>query len=124
MRSPELLDCWAAKVFQLFVSGEIFPRDTALGGLKTALFLCAWLLILLSACNTDPKAAARRYVAKGNGYFARGQYKEASILYRRALARDLRSPQAWYRLGLVTPNWANCPTRARTSAEPWSWMRA
>jgi tetratricopeptide (TPR) repeat protein len=109
MRSPELLDCWTAKVFQLFVSGEIFPRDTTLGGLKTALFLCAWLLILLTGCSTDPKAAARRYVAKGNGYLARGQYKEASILYRRALARDLRSPQAWYRLGLVNTQLGELP---------------
>ena len=59
---------------------------------------CALLLLLLAACNSDPKAAGKRYVANGNRYFARGQYKEASILYRRALAKDLRSPDAWYRL--------------------------
>jgi tetratricopeptide (TPR) repeat protein len=62
---------------------------------------CLAFLILLAACNIDPKAAGKRYVANGNKYFARGQYKEASILYRRALAKDLRSPDAWYRLGLV-----------------------
>jgi len=63
--------------------------------------LGAALLILLAACSTDPIAASKRYVANGDKYFARAQYKEASILYRRALARDLRSPDAWYRLGLV-----------------------
>ena len=44
---------------------------------------------------------ARKYVERGNKYFAQGKYKEASILYRRALNKDLRSPDAWYRLGLV-----------------------
>jgi len=44
---------------------------------------------------------SRKYVERGNQYFALGKYKEASILYRRALNKDLRSPDAWYRLGLV-----------------------
>jgi len=44
---------------------------------------------------------SRKYVDRGNKYFAQGKYKEASILYRRALNKDLRSPDAWYRLGLV-----------------------
>jgi tetratricopeptide (TPR) repeat protein len=71
--------------------------------------LCALLLISLAGCNTDPKAASQRYVASGNKYFSRGQYKEASILYRRALARDLRQPDAWYRLGLVNARLGELP---------------
>ncbi len=71
--------------------------------------LCALLLALLAACNSDPKALSRRYVANGNKYFSRGQYKEASILYRRALAKDLRSPDAWYRLGLVNARLGELP---------------
>ena len=63
----------------------------------------------LAGCNTDPKAVSKRYVANGNRYFARGQYKEASILYRRALAKDLRSPDAWYRLGLVNARLGELP---------------
>jgi len=43
----------------------------------------------------------RKYVDRGNKYFAQAKYKEASILYRRALNKDLRSPDAWYHLGLV-----------------------
>ena len=77
--------------------------------MKTTGFLCAALLILLAACNADPKAAAKRYVANGDKYFARGQFKESSILYRRALAKDLRSPDAWYRLGLVNARLAELP---------------
>ncbi len=77
--------------------------------MKTTRLLCALLLLSLAACNSDPKAAARRYVANGNGYFARGQYQEASILYRRALSRDLRSPDAWYRLGLVSARLGELP---------------
>jgi len=62
---------------------------------KTARPFLICLLILLTACNTDPNAVAGKYVANGNKYFARGQYKEASILFRRALSKDLRSPDAW-----------------------------
>jgi len=71
--------------------------------------LLTLFLILLAACNTDPKAASKRYVANGNKYFARGQYKEASILYRRALAKDLRSPDAWYGLGLTNARLGELP---------------
>src|SRR5579871_3693234 len=59
------------------------------------------LLFLLAACNTDPKAASRKYVDNGNKYFNRGKYKEASIMYRRALNKDARYGEAWYRLGLT-----------------------
>jgi tetratricopeptide (TPR) repeat protein len=76
---------------------------------KTTHLLCALLPILLAACQTDPKAAGKRYVANGNKYFARGRYQEASILYRRALAKDLRSPDAWYRLGLVNARLGELP---------------
>jgi tetratricopeptide (TPR) repeat protein len=67
--------------------------------LKTTSFL---VLALLAACSTDPKVVGRKYVERGNKYFDQGKYKEASILYRRALNKDRRSPDAWYRLGLVS----------------------
>jgi tetratricopeptide (TPR) repeat protein len=76
---------------------------------KLTRFLCVLLLISLAGCNTDPTAASQRYVASGNKYFSRGQYKEASILYRRALAKDLRRPDAWYRLGLVNARLGELP---------------
>jgi tetratricopeptide (TPR) repeat protein len=59
------------------------------------------LLIVLAACTRDPKEVARKYVETGNKYYDRGKYKEASIMYRRALQKNMRDSQAHYRLGLV-----------------------
>ncbi len=81
----------------------------SLGRVKHTRFLVVLLLISLAGCDTDPRTAIQRYVANGNKYFSRGQYKEASILYRRALAKDLRSPDAWYRLGLVNARLGELP---------------
>src|SRR5271157_3145770 len=55
------------------------------------------LLVLLVSCSRDPQSL----VATGNKYFDRGKYKEASIMYRRALQKDRKWADAWYRLGLV-----------------------
>lgn len=77
--------------------------------MKTTTLLLTSLLISLAACNTDPAAAGKRYVANASKYLARGQYKEASILYRRALAKNLRSPEAWYGLGLVNSKLGELP---------------
>ena len=64
---------------------------------ETAAALLLPLLVLLVSCSRDPKSL----VATGNKYFDRGKYKEASIMYRRALQKDRKSADAWYRLGLV-----------------------
>lgn len=69
---------------------------------RAPLFLAVLLLALLAGCNTDPKAACKKYVANGNKYFDRGQYKAASIMYRRALSKDMRYSDAWYHLGLAS----------------------
>jgi tetratricopeptide (TPR) repeat protein len=44
---------------------------------------------------------AQRYLDNGNKFFAKAKYKEASIMYRRALQKDLRFGEAYYRLGLT-----------------------
>src|SRR5579871_4188517 len=59
------------------------------------------LLLILWSCSRDPKVARQKYVDNGNKYYDRGKYKEASIMYRRALQKDLRFGEAWYRLGLA-----------------------
>lgn len=64
-------------------------------------FAAGSCLILLAACNRDPRIASRKYADSGNKYFELAKYKEASILYRRALAKDRRFGDAWYRLGLT-----------------------
>src|SRR5579885_616593 len=63
--------------------------------------LAVSLLVFLTACSRDPKEVAKRYVETGNKYYDKGKYKEASIMYRRALQRDMRNAQAHYRLGLT-----------------------
>src|SRR5947209_9939854 len=57
------------------------------------------LIGLLAGCNTDPQSASRRFVGNGNKYFEKGKYKQASIMYRRALQKDARNGDAWFGLG-------------------------
>ena len=59
------------------------------------------VLLIVASCSRDPKAQAVRYVDNGNKFFAKGKFKEASIMYRRALQKDLRSGEAYYHLGLT-----------------------
>lgn len=59
------------------------------------------LLVYVAACTRDPKEVAKKYVDTGNKYFKNGKYKEASIMYRRALQKDMKNAEAHYRLGLV-----------------------
>ena len=67
--------------------------------IKAAGFFVLPILVLLTACETDPRAASRKYLENGNSYFSQRKYKEASLLYRRALKKDGRYGQAWYQLG-------------------------
>lgn len=70
--------------------------------MKQGKFLFVLLFALLVAsCNRDPKVLAQRYVENGNKFFAKEKYKEASIMYRRALQKDLRFGEAYYRLALA-----------------------
>ena len=65
------------------------------------------LLVLLlftffmASCSRDPKVQARRYVENGNKFYEKSKFKEASIMYRRALQKDLRFGDAYYRLALA-----------------------
>lgn len=59
------------------------------------------LLLILASCSRDPKVQAQRYVENGNKFFAKAKYKEAAIMYRKALQKDLRFGEAYYRLGLT-----------------------
>jgi len=58
-------------------------------------------LVALVSCNRDPSVAKKRYLDSGNKYYERGKYKEASIMYRNALQKDLRYGPAHYKLGLT-----------------------
>src|SRR5258708_7420905 len=59
------------------------------------------VLLVAASCNRDPKAQAQRYLENGNKFFARDRFKEASIMYQKALLKDLKFGEAYYRLGLT-----------------------
>ena len=57
--------------------------------------------LALIGCSRDPQVVKKRYLDSGNKYFDRGKFKEASIMYRRALATDAKYGEGWYHLGLT-----------------------
>jgi tetratricopeptide (TPR) repeat protein len=65
------------------------------------LLLLLPLAFILASCSRDPKVQAQRYLENGNKFYNKTKYKEASIMYRRALQKDLRFGEAYYRLGLA-----------------------
>jgi len=54
--------------------------------------------LTLVSCSRDPNVAKKRYLENGNKYFAKGKFKEASIMYRNALQKDQRYGAAYYHL--------------------------
>jgi len=65
----------------------------------TAVLVAA--LLALVSCSRDPNVAKKHYLDNGNKYFSNGKYKEAVIMYRNALQKDLRYGPAHYRLALT-----------------------
>src|SRR6185369_2603828 len=68
------------------------------------LLLLLPVVFLVASCSRDPKVQAQRYVENGNKFFEKDKFKEASIMYRRALQKDLRFGEAYYRLALTEIN--------------------
>ncbi|HBY58245.1 MAG TPA: hypothetical protein DEH78_00380 [Solibacterales bacterium] len=56
------------------------------------------LILLLAGCSRDPQVLKKKYVENGDKYFERGKYKEASILYRKAIGQDGRYGDAFAKL--------------------------
>jgi len=71
--------------------------------MRSARYVAIVLMAMLAlvSCSRDPNVAKKRYLDSGNKYFDRGKYKEASIMYRNALQKDLRYGPAHYKLGLT-----------------------
>jgi tetratricopeptide (TPR) repeat protein len=59
------------------------------------------LLLLLASCNRDPRARSQHELDNANKFFARAKYREAAIMYKRALQHDMRFGEAYYRLALT-----------------------
>ena len=56
--------------------------------------------LFLSACG-DSESSKRRLVDTGKKYFASGKFKEASIIFRKAISKDPRFGEAYYHLGIT-----------------------
>ncbi|MEP7354817.1 MAG: tetratricopeptide repeat protein, partial [Acidobacteriota bacterium] len=69
---------------------------------RSRLWFLLPFLVLLVGCSRDPKAQAQRYVEQGNKFFEKEKFKEAAIMYRRAMQRDGHAGQAYYKLGLAS----------------------
>ncbi len=65
------------------------------------LLLLLPVVFFVASCSRDPKVQAQRYVENGNKFFEKAKFKEASIMYRRALQKDLKFGEAYYRLALA-----------------------
>src|SRR5215831_6159360 len=63
-------------------------------GRNRCVFLCLSLLGI--SCNRSPQA----YLVKGDKFAADHKYADASIQYRKAIQKDLKYGEAFYRLGL------------------------
>lgn len=59
------------------------------------------LFLIVASCSRDPKVQAQRAVNNGNKFFEKGKYREAALMYRRAIQSDLKDGEAYYRLGLT-----------------------
>jgi tetratricopeptide (TPR) repeat protein len=71
-------------------------------------------ILVLPGCSRDPKVLREQCVTNGNKYFRNGKYKQASILYRRALQYDPKYAEAHYRLGLTAMELKDYSTAARS----------
>ena len=65
-------------------------------------YLLVFTLLALFACNRDPNYVKQQYLQSGNKYYDRGRYKEALIMYRKALAKDQKFGEAYYRVALTS----------------------
>jgi tetratricopeptide (TPR) repeat protein len=87
------------------------------------LSLVVILLVFGSACSRDPNIAKRKYLESGNKYFDKGKYKEASIMYRSALKKDVRYGEAYYRLGLTALKLKDPSTAERSLRRAFDLLR-
>src|SRR5215475_5747187 len=68
--------------------------------MRVAAVIC--VVLALVSCSRDPNVVKQRYLENGNKYFDKGKYKEAAIMYKNALQKDLRFGPAHYKLALAS----------------------
>jgi tetratricopeptide (TPR) repeat protein len=60
--------------------------------------LLALAIVAGVSCSRDPNVVKVKYLENGNRYFDKGQYKEAYIMYRNALKKDMKYSEAYFRV--------------------------
>jgi tetratricopeptide (TPR) repeat protein len=65
-------------------------------------FLLLTLMLVVAACSRDPKVRRQKFLENGNKYFEKGNYKQAVLMYRRAIKEDAQFADAYYKLGLTS----------------------
>ena len=66
---------------------------------RGAAWLAVVILVSIVSCTSDPEAAKRAYLAKGNESLQAGKPREAIVQYRNALKHDPRFGEARFQLG-------------------------
>jgi tetratricopeptide (TPR) repeat protein len=66
------------------------------------IFVLFCIALTLVNCSFDPQVVKKKYLDSGNKYFDKGRYKEAQIMYRRALSKDQKYGEAWYKLAMTS----------------------
>src|SRR5580698_1634534 len=61
----------------------------------------ALVAVSLISCNRDPNYLKQKYLQSGIKYFDGGRYKEASIMFRKAIEADRKFGPAYYHLALT-----------------------
>ena len=70
-------------------------------------------LIGLVGCSSDPKVRRQKFLDNGNKLFAKAEYKQAALYYRRALREDPQFSEGYYRMGLTSINMGNWAETSR-----------
>ena len=63
--------------------------------------IIALTALALVSCSSDPNYKKQKYLDSGNKYYGQKRYKEASLMYRKAIQQDLKFGAAYYHLALV-----------------------
>ena len=69
--------------------------------MRNVQILSVAFLAWMAGCSIDPETRKAQLLATGASYYEKGKFKEASLIFRRALQYDARFAPAYHRLGLA-----------------------
>ena len=67
--------------------------------LRILTFFC--ISLTLVNCSFDPQVVKKKYLDSGNKYYDKGRYKEAQLMYKRALSKDPKYGEAYFKLAMT-----------------------